>query len=190
MNAKLFILSAPSGAGKSTLCKAILKKFPELCFSISHTTRSPRPGEKNGVEYYFIGQDEFVRKIEADAWAEWANVHDNYYGTSAEFLNRCLAQGKSVLLDIDVQGTLKILKKYPDAITIFIMPPSSEILKQRLQNRGSDSQEVIARRLKNAEIEMAQRHYYRHIIVNDDLSEAISDLTQTIESALPFSKEK
>jgi guanylate kinase len=183
MNAEIFILSAPSGAGKSTLCKAILKEFPELCFSISHTTRNPRPGEKNGVEYYFIGQDEFVRKIEADAWAEWAEVHGNYYGTSAEFLDRCLAQGKSVLLDIDVQGTLKILKKYPDAITIFIMPPSSEALKQRLRNRGSDSEDVIAKRLKNAEMEMAQKGRYRHIIVNDDLSEAISVLTKIIESA-------
>lgn len=183
MNAKIFILSAPSGAGKSTLSEAILKRFPELCFSISHTTRNPRPGETDGVEYYFIGKDEFVRKIQDDAWAEWAEVHDNYYGTSAEFLDRCLAQGKNVLLDIDVQGTLKILQKYPDAITIFIMPPSSEILKQRLQGRGSDSEDVIAKRLKNAEIEMAQRHYYRHIIVNDDLSEAISSLTQIIESA-------
>lgn len=183
MNGRLFIVSAPSGAGKSTLCSAILKKFPELCFSISHTTRSPRPGERDGVEYHFIRTDEFEKKIESDAWAEWAKVHDNYYGTSAEFLNRCLAQGKSVLLDIDVQGTLKILKKYPDAITIFIMPPSSEILKQRLQNRASDSPEVIAKRLKNAEIEMAQRHHYRHIIVNDNLSQAISDLAEIIESA-------
>ena len=178
----LFIISAPSGAGKSTLCRAMLDHFPDLLYSISYTTRSPRQGERNGVDYYFISKEEFEDGIAHRQWAEWAEVHGNYYGTSAEFLDRKLSAGQDILLDIDVQGTRQILKRYPDCITIFIMPPSLEILKQRLQARGTDNPAVIAVRLENARQEMAHKDLYRHIIVNDRLPVATAEMNNIIEN--------
>lgn len=177
---RLFIISAPSGAGKTTLCHAILKKFPELCYSISHTTRKPRTGEQDGVDYFFIPDDEFKKNIEKETWAEWAKVHDHFYGTSAQFINRCLSEGKDILLDIDVNGARQILCRYPRSITIFIMPPTFEALKQRLINRGTDSEQIIAKRLENAEIEITQKDLYKYIVVNDSLPEAIEALSDII----------
>jgi len=177
----LFIISAPSGAGKSTLCRAMRDHFPDLLYSISYTTRSPRKGERNGVDYHFILPDDFEKGISRHQWAEWAEVHGNYYGTSAEFLDNELSAGRDILLEIDVQGTRQILQRYPDGITIFILPPSLEILKQRLQVRGTDSPEVIAVRLANAQKEMAQKDVYRHIVINDRLQEALEELTTIFE---------
>ena len=141
---RLFILSAPSGAGKSTLCRAVLDRFPDLLYSISYTTRRPRQGEENGNDYHFIAKGEFERGIARGRWAEWADVHGNHYGTSAGLLDRGLNGGQDILLDLDIQGTRQILKQYPAAVTIFIMPPSLEILRYRLEKRGTDSPEVIA----------------------------------------------
>ncbi len=177
----LFIISAPSGAGKSTLCRAMRDHFPDLLYSISYTTRSPRKGERNGVDYHFILPDDFEKGISRHRWAEWAEVHGNYYGTSAEFLDNELSAGRDILLEIDVQGTRQILQRYPDGITIFILPPSLEILKQRLQVRGTDSPEVIAVRLANAQKEMAQKDVYRHIVINDLLRDAIEKLATIFE---------
>lgn len=177
----LFVISAPSGAGKSTLCRAMLDHFSDLLYSISYTTRSPRKGERNGVDYHFIPQDDFEKGISRHQWAEWAEVHGNYYGTSAEFLDNELSAGRDILLEIDVQGTRQILKRYPDGITIFILPPSLEILKQRLQARSTDSPEVIAVRLANAQKEMAQKDVYHHIVINDLLRDAIEELTTIFE---------
>ncbi len=177
----LFIISAPSGAGKSTLCRAALNHFPDLVYSVSYTTRPPRGGEQNGADYYFISQDEFKKGIARDRWAEWAEVHDHYYGTSAEFMNKALSTGQDILLDIDIQGAGRILKRYPDGITIFVMPPSLETLKSRLESRGTDDPEVIAVRLKNAREEMAQRDFYRHIITNERLSNAVAELIAIFE---------
>jgi len=181
-NGCLFIVSAPSGAGKSTLCKAALSRFPDLLYSISHTTRKQRDGEKNGVDYYFVSAEEFKRGIESGQWLEWARVHDNYYGTSADFIKKNLARGRSILLDIDVAGARQILSRLSDCITIFIMPPSLAVLKERLEARKTDSPETIATRLKNAEAEIAQKEMYQHIIVNDCLPEAIARLAAIIES--------
>jgi len=178
----LFIVSAPSGAGKSTLCRAMRDHFPDLLYSISYTTRAPRNGEHNGVDYYFIPKDEFEKGIKHCQWAEWAEVHGNYYGTSAKFLDKQLSAGRDIILDIDVQGTRQILERYPDGITIFIMPPSLEILKQRLEYRGTDSPQVIAVRLDNAQKEMAQKHIYRHIVTNDRLPDATAQMTAIFES--------
>jgi guanylate kinase len=178
---RLFILSAPSGAGKSTLCRAVLKHFPDMLYSISYTTRPPRNGERDGVHYYFISRDEFKTGIERGRWAEWALVHDNYYGTSADMLDRGLNAGQDILLDIDVQGMGQIQASYPAGITIFIMPPSLEILRSRLEARGTDSPEVIAVRLRNAQQEMAQKDRYRHIVVNDQLAVATDRLIGIIE---------
>jgi len=179
---RLFILSAPSGAGKTTLCRVLMEHFKDMLYSVSYTTRDPRKGEIKGADYHFISKDEFREKIKEDKWAEWAEVHGNYYGTSAEFLSDALSSGKNVLLDIDVEGTRKILEQYPESITIFIMPPTPEILRMRIESRGTDSSEIIEKRLKNAETEMAQKNLYRHVIVNDRLDEAIGELISIVEA--------
>lgn len=177
----LFIVSAPSGAGKSTLCDAVLKRFSDLLYSISYTTRSPRDGEKNGVDYHFISKEEFEKGIKRCQWAEWADVYGNYYGTSADFLTKGLSAGRDILLDIDIQGTRQILKQFPDAVTIFIIPPSLEVLRHRLESRGTDSRKIIAVRLKNAQKEMAQKDFYRHVVVNDQLPDAVAELISIFE---------
>ena len=177
---RLFIISAPSGAGKSTLCRAVRQRLPDLCYSVSHTTRRPRGGEKNGVDYYFISPAAFREGVNTDKWAEWAKVHGNYYGTSAEYIDRALGEGCDVLLDIDVQGMEQILKRYPDSVTIFIMPPSLAVLRQRLQDRGTDSEASISERLDTAAAEIKQRQRYQHIVVNDHLEEAVEKLTAII----------
>ena len=179
---KLFIISAPSGTGKTTLCRRILNHFTDMRYSVSHTTRSPRGGERNHIDYHFIPRDEFEKGIQNDRWAEWAVVHGNYYGTSAEYIERQMDKGRDILLDIDVQGTMQILKRFTDCVTIFIMPPSLEALRNRLAQRGTEDGAVIEERMKNAEIEMAQKEKYRHIIVNDQLEEAEKELISLIES--------
>ena len=176
----LFILSAPSGAGKTTLRQALLNQISDLLYSVSYTTRKPREGEQNGADYYFITKNEFEKGIAANRWAEWADVHGNYYGTSAVFLNRKLAAGKDVLLDIDVQGASQLTKRYPDSITIFITPPSFAVLEERLQSRATDSDATIRLRLKNAKAEMALKKMYRHIVINDQLADAIVELVSII----------
>jgi len=181
---KLFIISAPSGAGKTTLCKELLKHFKEIRYSISHTTRQPRPGETDGIDYFFTSEEAFLDGIKNNTWAEWAKVHGNYYGTSIEFLNNALSSGSGVLLDIDFQGTMQILKKYPDAITIFIMPPSIEILRSRLQYRGTETDEVIERRIMNAKQEIKKKHLYNYIIINDRLTNSKEELFKVINKHL------
>lgn len=178
---RLFILSAPSGTGKTTLCRALMKHFRDMLYSVSFTTREPRKDEISGADYHFISREDFAGKIKEGKWAEWAEVHGNFYGTSAEFLDEALASGRDVLLDIDVEGTRQILNRYPDSITVFIMPPDFEILRKRIESRGSDSREVIERRLKNAEREMAQKDLYRHVIINDSLDEAVADIVSIVE---------
>ena len=177
----LFVVSAPSGAGKTTLVNAMRTRFPDLAYSVSHTTRPPRPGEVDGVDYFFIPVDEFRAGIESGLWAEWAEVHGNYYGTSARFLEETLAAGVDLLLDIDVQGACQIVRQFPRAVTIFILPPSLEVLRQRIESRGTDSPEVIALRMENARREMEHQDCYDYRIVNDRLEEAIAALAAVIE---------
>ena len=180
----LFVISAPSGAGKTTLCKELLKHFKEIRFSISHTTRQPRPDETEGIDYFFTSEEAFLDGIKNNTWAEWAKVHGNYYGTSIEFLNDTLSSGSDVLLDIDFQGTMQILKKYPDAITIFIMPPSIEILRSRLQYRGTESDEAIENRIMNAEQEIRKKHLYNYIIINDKLTDSKKEFFEIVNKHL------
>ncbi len=177
LNGNLFILSAPSGAGKTTLCKALLEKFPDIVYSVSYTTRPPRGNEKHGRDYFFIEKAAFENKLKQDYWAEWANVHGHFYGTSREILDNYLAMGRDILLDIDVQGTRQILEHYPHSVTIFVMPPSLEALRIRLESRATDTAEVIERRLRDAEKEIEQRHIYSHLIINDKLEEAVAILS-------------
>lgn len=173
---RLFVLSAPSGAGKSTLCEILRVRLPALRYSISYTTRAPRKGEENGVDYYFIDAPAFKKGIAEGRWVEWARVHGHYYGTSSEFIERTLAQGHDLLLDIDVQGADQLVARYPGAVTIFIVPPSMDILKQRLEKRGTDDPEIIAVRLRNAREEMAARYRYHHVVVNEQLARAADEL--------------
>lgn len=171
---RLFVVSAPSGAGKTTLCEAARRLLPHLVYSVSSTTRAPRQGEQDGQDYFFISEAQFREGIETGRWAEWARVHDHYYGTSAQFIEEQLDAGRDLLLDIDVQGAAQILRCYPDAITIFIMAPSLETLRRRLTTRGLDSGAVIDKRMRNAEAEIAHRGMYRHVVVNDHLDTAVA----------------
>jgi guanylate kinase len=179
---KLFIISAPSGAGKTTLCRMLLNHFQNLLYSISFTTRKPRKGETNGKDYHFISETDFIKGIENNKWAEWAKVYDNYYGTSAEFIKTNLEKGKNILLDIDVQGAMQILKKYSDSITIFIMPPSLEALRERIKDRGTENITTIEKRMAIAEDEINKKDLYKHIIINDDLNIAASELILLVKS--------
>ncbi|MFO7839228.1 MAG: guanylate kinase [Desulfosalsimonadaceae bacterium] len=179
--AGLFIVSAPSGAGKSTLCQAARRRLPELVYSISSTTRPPRPGEAHGVDYFFLCRAEFEENIRQGRLAEWAKVHGHYYGTSADFISRHLQSGRPVLLDIDVAGMQQIIEKFPDAITIFIMPPSLEELGRRLEKRGTDDMRSMEKRLENAKEEISKKGLYRYVIVNDCLSEATENFCRIIE---------
>lgn len=179
---RLFVVSAPSGAGKTTLCKAALNRLPDLVYSISSTTRAPRPGEQAGKDYFFVSEDQFRQGIEAGQWAEWAKVHDHYYGTSASFIDHHLKMGRDVLLDIDVQGARQILKRYPFAVTIFIMAPSMDALRERLVDRAQDADAVIDKRMKNAETEIASKGWYQHVVVNDDLDAAIDHFVSILDN--------
>ena len=172
----LFILSAPSGAGKSSLINALLKKHADMKVSVSHTTRAPRPGEENGVHYHFASTDEFKALIAKDDFFEWAQVFENYYGTSKQAIESQLDAGIDVFLDIDWQGAQQVREIMPSVKTIFILPPSKEELEQRLNNRGQDSAEVIASRMAKAQSETSHYNEYDFVIVNDDFESALADI--------------
>lgn len=172
----LFILSAPSGAGKSSLINALLKKHADMKVSVSHTTRAPRPGENNAEHYHFVSVDEFKALIAKDDFFEWAQVFDNYYGTSKQAIEEQLAAGIDVFLDIDWQGARQVREIMDDVKTIFILPPSKEELEQRLNNRGQDSAEIIAGRMAQAQSETSHYNEYDYVVVNDDFDTALSDL--------------
>lgn len=178
----LFVISAPSGTGKTTLCRLLLDAFDGIGYSVSHTTRAPRPGEIDGRDYFFVSVDRFETMIREKALVEWASVHGNYYGTSSAFIRNSLACGRDILLDIDVKGAAQILEHYPEAVTIFIMPPSMEALRRRLEKRATDSPEVIEARIGNANEEIRQKNLYRHVIVNDDLETAKNQLFDLVRS--------
>ena len=184
MRGELFILSAPSGTGKTTLIQSVLEGpvgvFGELAFSVSYTTRKPRRGEVQGEDYHFVDHETFQRMIAGEAFLEWAEVHNNYYGTSkAEVLPR-LERGIDVLMDIDVQGAERVLARHPEASSIFIMPPSFADLKRRLSQRGLDDPQEISRRLAVAIWEIKRYDQYDHVIINDDAARASAALTAII----------
>ncbi|WP_018984260.1 guanylate kinase [Salinimonas chungwhensis] len=183
----LFILAAPSGAGKSSLIKALLEKhehaadFP-MQVSVSHTTRNPRPGEQDGVHYHFVSRNQFEKLIEQGVFFEWAEVFDNYYGTSRVTIEQTLHRGIDVFLDIDWQGARQVKKLLPDACGIFILPPSTSVLKERLNRRGQDSDDVIASRMQEAVSEMSHYDEFDFVLVNDDFSTALSDLEAIVRA--------
>ena len=177
----LFIVSAPSGTGKTTILKRIVSEMENIMFSVSHTTRPPRPGEKDGVDYYFVEKDAFQKMQEQDLFHEWAEVHGNLYGTSRNAVQKIIDQGKDIILDIDVQGGLQAMDKVGDkGIFIFILPPCLQELEKRLVNRGTESESVIATRLKNAQGEIKFMDQYDYVIVNDNVSKAVEVLKSII----------
>lgn len=168
----LIVLSGPSGAGKGTICSRLRAEMPNLTYSVSMTTRQPRVGEVEGVNYFFRDKEEFEELLKKDAFLEYAKVYDNYYGTPKKHVMDLLDQGKSVLLEIDIQGAMQVKERYSDAIFIYIVPPSLTELSARLRGRATDSEEVIDKRLSLACSELALAHRYDYIVVNDDLDEA------------------
>ena len=177
--ANLFIVSSPSGAGKSSLIAALIKQYSSvhpMTVSVSHTTRAMRPGEINGVHYHFVSNEEFEQMIKRDAFFEWARVFDHYYGTSRENIFKFLEKGTDVFLDIDWQGARQIRKLFPEARSVFILPPSLEELERRLRNRAQDSDEVIRGRMKKAVSEMVHYSEYDYVIVNDVFENSLEKL--------------
>ena len=182
----LIIVAAPSGAGKTTLCSRLLSDFKkQITLSISTTTRAPRPGEVDGREYHFSSREAFEAKVAAGRFAEWAEVHGSLYGTSKDTLESSFAGGLSVLLDIDVQGAASLRAAYPNqTFSVFVSPPNLEILEKRLRGRGTDSEEVIQKRLRNARTELARASEFSKILINDDIERAYSELKQWLETVL------
>lgn len=182
----LIIISAPSGAGKTTVCKYLLKKLPEIVFSVSYTTRSKRPGEVEGKDYFFVNKEKFLNMVKQKKFIEWAQVYNNYYGTPKENIEKNLTKGKDILLDIDVQGGKNVRKHYPDGVYIFLLPPSWKALKERLYKRAKDPKEIINLRLKMAQRELKYIKYYDYIVVNKELKTTFN----IIESIIKAEKNK
>lgn len=176
----LFILSAPSGAGKSTLINALLSQNADMQLSVSHTTRAPRAGEIDGVHYHFVSVETFKALIEADEFLEWAEVFGNYYGTSKRAIADELAKGRDVFLDIDWQGARQIRPLVPSVLSIFILPPSVVELERRLNHRGQDSAEVIAKRMQQAKSEISHVTEYDFVLVNDDFQQCLSEFQHVV----------
>jgi len=176
----LYIISAPSGAGKTTLCKEVIDIFPNLRHSVSYTTRSPRPGEVHGQDYFFAASAEFERMVAAGEFAEWAEVHGNRYGTALKTLEEYRKCGIDVILDIDCQGAQQLKERYHGGVYIFILPPSFQELRRRLDCRSADSVEVIERRIQGAAWEIKESRWYDYIIINDVFSKAVEELKSVL----------
>ena len=176
----ILILSAPSGAGKTSLCRELFKTFPDMKESVSYTTRAPRQGEVNGEAYYFVTTDVFDAMIAEDAFAEWAEVHGNKYGTALRTLEEARKNGIDLVLDIDCQGALKLKEQFDGGVYVFIMPPSMEELRRRLEHRSTDAQDVIERRIAKAADEIRESRWYDYIIFNDDFDVACRELAAIV----------
>ncbi|WP_298213526.1 guanylate kinase [Acidovorax sp.] len=178
----LIVVAAPSGAGKSSLVKALLELDSHVHLSVSHTTRAPRGQEKHGRDYYFASQSEFDSMVQGNAFVEWAHVHGNRYGTSKKAIEERIAQGSDVILEIDFQGALQIKEAFANAVLVFILPPSWEELRSRLERRGEDSSDVIEVRLKNAAAEMAEVSKFDFVIINELFERALFDLKTVVHA--------
>ncbi len=181
---KIIVVSAPSGAGKTTIVRDVLKRIPKIVFSISATTRKRRDFEVNGVDYFFINEDEFKRKIETDEFVEWESFYGYYYGTLKSFINSETKKGNSVLLEVDVKGAMKIKNVYPDAVSIFILPPSIDELKNRLINRKTETEEDLLKRFERAKMEIEYQKYFQYKVINDNLESAKEKVFNILKSEL------
>ncbi|HYJ46750.1 MAG TPA: guanylate kinase [Pyrinomonadaceae bacterium] len=176
----LVVVSSPSGGGKGTLIRRVLKTVPNLGYSVSFTTRAPREGEIEGLHYFFVSVEEFRQRIEAGAFLEWAVVHGNHYGTSHAQVERELAEGHDIILEIDVQGAMSVRRLVSDAVSVFILPPSFEILRARLEARGSERPDDLALRLRNSRGEVEHYREFQYVIINDDAELAAAQLASVI----------
>ena len=176
----VFIVSAPSGSGKSTLVARLLSRFPDITFSVSYTSRTARGHEQDGKDYHFVSRQEFECMKDRDEFLEWACVFDNYYGTHRGVLESARAQGQDLVLDIDVQGARQLKRQIPEAVTVFILPPSRQVLEQRLRARGEDSDQVIERRLRDAEQEIRNYEAYDYVLINRDLAQSDAILSSIV----------
>jgi guanylate kinase len=182
---KVFVITGPSGVGKGTLIKKLRQEVPELQLSVSATTREPRPREEDGRDYHFLGADDFERRVEIGDFLEHADYSGNRYGTLREEVERRLEEGRSVVLEIEVQGARQVREAMPEAVQIFIAPPDPAALRERLKGRGTDSPDAIERRLRTAESELAAQSEFPHVVVNDDVQEAADELVGLVRGALP-----
>jgi len=176
----LFVVSAPSGAGKTTLCGALTSSLENITHSVSYTTRKPRPREIEGKDYFFVSEERFAEMVRTGDFAEWAQVHSHSYGTSKRVLRDMTTEGIDVILDIDTQGARQIKKQYPNAIFLFILPPSLDVLEERLRNRKSDDDAEIAKRMRRARDEIRDYELYDYIIVNRDFERALTELRSIV----------
>ena len=179
----LFVVSAPSGAGKTSLVRALLGEQPNLRLSISCTTRPARPGEVDGVDYEFVDQAEFVRRRDAGDFLEWAQVHHNLYGTSRAWIDARIASGEDVILEIDWQGAMQVRRQFPEAVLVFIVPPSIDELRRRLEARGQDSPAVIEQRVQAARSELAEADRFEYVIINQEFAGALRQLAAIVEAS-------
>ena len=179
----LFVIAAPSGAGKTTLTRLALAQNPRLALSVSTTTRTPRPGERDGVHYHFVSVDTFKNMLAAGEFLESAEVHGNFYGTTRRGIEALLSEDRDVILEIDWQGAQQIRKIYPESVGVFIVPPSFDVLETRLQGRGQDSAEIIARRVANAREELQHLDEFPYVIINENLDEALAELLAVFTAA-------
>ena len=176
----IFIVSAPSGTGKTSLCNEVMHRIPHLSFSVSHTTRSPRAGEKDGTDYYFVAPEVFKQYIAEHKMAEWAEIYGNCYGTAAATIQGLFDKGCDILLDIEERGARQLVEKYPACVTILVLPPSLDELKKRLSERGTDDPGSITRRLKQAQDEIESMSWYQYVVVNDRFDDAVTQLSSII----------
>ncbi|MBD3419546.1 MAG: guanylate kinase [Chitinivibrionales bacterium] len=184
---KIIVVSAASGAGKTTLLSHVVERIPHVVYSISATTRPPREHEKHGVHYFFMSKETFERKIVENAFAEWQEVHGNYYGTPREFIDATVTSSKHIIMDIDVYGKKEFDRDYPEAVGIFVRPPSMDELEKRLRDRNTDAEEVIQTRLKNARDEMAfaeKQGKYEYVLINDYLQQARRDMMTIVTNII------
>jgi guanylate kinase len=179
----LYVVAAPSGAGKTTLVRLLCESDPGIRVSVSSTTRAPRPGEESGREYHFVDVQNFLEMVSRGEFLEWAEVHGNYYGTSKRWIEAQMMAGDDVLLEIDWQGAQQVRKAFPEAVGVFILPPSLEALKERLSGRGTDSAEIIARRIAAARDEMRHVDEFDYVIINDDLQQALGNLISVVSAS-------
>jgi len=178
----IFVITAPSGTGKTTIIRAILKILQNVVYSISATTREKRPNEQDGVDYFFIDESTFLQKIEANQFVEWEKVYDYYYGTPKSFVEKILSEGKSILLEVEVKGALSIKKVYPEAIMIYLLPPSLEELGKRLRERKTESESDFQKRIERAKMELSLKDKFDYFIVNNNLNTAILEVKELIEN--------